>query len=136
MRKRKSRDKKNYTNQAQPHSIKMRRETTEGYLTTVTPKIKGNNVTKLGAKSPAKWTAVNLCNAYRQGIRDFTGCDLSRLNLHNAKLSGANFYRANLREANLQGADLSDANLGHADLTNTILKNFVICMMNCVYMRF
>ncbi len=123
IRERKSRDKKNYTNQAQPHSIKMRRETTEGYLTTVTPKIKGNNVTKLGAKSPAKWTAVTLCNAYRQGIRDFTGCDLSRLNLHNAKLSGANFYRANFREANLQGADLSDANLGHADLTNTILKN-------------
>ncbi|MCL2931260.1 MAG: serine/threonine-protein kinase [Trichodesmium sp. MAG_R03] len=123
IRERKSRLEKNSTNKVQPHSVKMRQEITKGYLTTIPSKSKATNTTQLGQKTPTKWTAANLRSAYLKGKRDFADCNLSRLDLRNARLSGANFYGANLCETNLQGADLSDANLGHANLTDTILKN-------------
>ncbi|MGD1712902.1 protein kinase domain-containing protein [Dapis sp. BLCC M172] len=104
-------------------NVKMRQEINQGYLTTVSPKSKTTNTTQLASKIPTKWTAGTLRSAYMKGRRDFADCNLSRLNLRNAKLSGANFYGANLHEANLEGADLSDANLGHVNLTDTVLKN-------------
>jgi len=106
-----------------PYSTKMKQEATQGYLTTVPSKNKASNKAESANKIPTKWTAASLRSAYVKGRRDFADCNLSRLNLRNAKLSGANFYGANLHEANLQGADLSDANLGHANLTATVLKN-------------
>ncbi len=116
IRERKTRLEKNST-------TKMRQEVTQGYLTTVSPKKKTTNGRQLGTKTPTKWSAATLRSAYMKGKRDFADCNLSRLNLRNAKLSGANFYGAKLHEANLQGADLSDANLGHVNLKNTVLKN-------------
>ena len=123
IRQRNTRLDKNSTTRVRPHSPKMKQEVTQGYLTTVSPKKKASNTTQLGNKVPTKWTAATLRSAYVKGRRDFGDCNLSRLNLRNAKLSGANFYGANLHEANLEGADLSDANLGHVNLTDTVLKN-------------
>ena len=123
IRERKTRLDKNSTTRVRPHGVKMRQEITQGYLTTVSPKNKASNETESGRKIPTKWTAATLRSAYVKGRRDFADCNLSRLNLRNAKLSGANFYGANLHEANLEGADLSDANLGHVNLTDTVLKN-------------
>ncbi|MGD1698785.1 protein kinase domain-containing protein [Dapis sp. BLCC M229] len=124
IRERKTRLEKNSTTQVRPHSAKMKQEATQGYLTIVPPKNKASNRTEFGSrKIPTKWTAATLRSAYVKGRRDFADCNLSRLNLRNAKLSGANFYGANLHEANLEGADLSDANLGHVNLTDTVLKN-------------
>ncbi|MDJ0515405.1 MAG: serine/threonine-protein kinase [Trichodesmium sp. MO_231.B1] len=124
IRERKTRLEKNSTTRVRPHSAKMKQEVTQGYLTIVPPKNKASNRAELGSrKIPTKWTAATLRSAYVKGRRDFADCNLSRLNLRNAKLSGANFYGANLHEANLEGADLSDANLGHVNLTDTVLKN-------------
>ena len=123
IRERKSRLEKNSTNQVKPHSVKMRQEINQGYLTTMPSKSKATNITQLNNKTSKKWTAATLRSAYLKGQRDFANCDLSCLDLRHARLSGANFYGVNLRETNLQGADLSDANLGHANLTDTILKN-------------
>ncbi len=119
IRERNTRLEKKSPDPIRPNSVKMREEVNKGYLTTVSP----NKTIQLGTKAPEKWTASNLRSAYIKGRIDFADCDLSRLNLRNAKLSGANFYGVNLHQANLQGADLSDANLGHGNLTNSILKN-------------
>ncbi|MGB3510675.1 MAG: serine/threonine-protein kinase [Microcoleaceae cyanobacterium] len=110
------------TSVAQPrrNSLKMKQQMTQGYLTTVSPT---NQKTKLSGKASEKWTAAKFRSAYAKGRRDFADCNLSRLNLRKAKLSGANFYGANLHQTNLLGANLSDANLGHCNLTNTILKD-------------
>ncbi|NEQ76089.1 MAG: protein kinase [Okeania sp. SIO2C9] len=118
IRERKTRLEKKPAARTRPQ-MKMRKEVTKGYLTTVSPK----KTTPLNSKTPEKWTAATLRSAYAKGRRDFADCNLSRLNLRNAKLSGVNFYGANLHQSNLQGADLSDANLGHVNLTNTTLKN-------------
>lgn len=123
IRERKSRLEKNSTNQVKPHSVKMRQEINQGYLTTMPSKSKATNITQLDNKTTKKWTAATLRSSYLKGQRDFANCDLSCLDLRNTRLSEANFYGANLCEANLQGANLSDANLGHANLTDTILKN-------------
>ena len=120
IRERNTRLEKKPTTRIRPNSV--RQEATQGYLTTVPQKNRASNTT-LSSKISTKWTAATLRSAYVKGRRDFADCDLSRLNLRNAKLSGAIFYGANLHEANLQGADLSDANFGHANLTNTVLKN-------------
>ncbi|GFZ98769.1 serine/threonine-protein kinase [Okeania sp. KiyG1] len=119
IRERKTRIEKKPATRSLPQ-MKMRKEVTKGYLTTVSPK---KTTAELNSKTPEKWTAATLRSAYVKGRRDFADCNLSRLNLRNAKLSGVNFYGANLHQSDLQGADLSDANLGHVNLTNTVLKN-------------
>ncbi|NES67415.1 MAG: serine/threonine protein kinase, partial [Okeania sp. SIO2D1] len=118
IRERKTRLERNPATRSRPQ-MKMRKEVTKGYLTTVSPK----KTTALNSQTSDKWTAATLRSAYAKGRRDFADCNLSRLNLRNAKLSGVNFYGANLYQSDLQGADLSDANLGHVNLTNTVLKN-------------
>lgn len=123
IRERNTRLEKNSTSRVRPKSASLRKEVTQGYLTTVSPTKKKTKTTELNTKTPAKWTAATFRSAYVKGRRDFADCDLSRLNLRNAKLSGANFYGANLHQSNLQGANLSDANFGHANLADTILKN-------------
>lgn len=121
IRERKTRIEKKPATQAR--QMKMRKEASKGYLTTVSPKKTTTLNSKLNSKAPEKWTAATLRSAYVKGRRDFADCNLSRLNLRNAKLSGVNFYGANLYQSDLQGADLSDSNLGHVNLTNTVLKN-------------
>ena len=50
------------------------------------------------------------------GLRDFSGADLSHIDLQGCSLSGVNLSRANLRSADLAEFDLSGANLAKADL--------------------
>ncbi|NEP86116.1 MAG: protein kinase [Okeania sp. SIO2C2] len=118
IRERKTRLERKPTTRSRPQ-MKMSKEVSKGYLTTISAK----KTTGLNSQTPDKWTAATLRSAYAKGRRDFPDCNLSRLNLRNAKLSGVNFYGANLHQSNLQGADLSHANLGHVNLTNTTLKN-------------
>ena len=53
---------------------------------------------------------------------DFTGADLSRVNLQGTNLSGASFERAILRGGNLRGANLTGAHLERADLCAALLN--------------
>lgn len=53
--------------------------------------------------------------------RDFTGADLSKLDLSGADLRGAFFEHANLSEAKLAGANLEGAVFAHADLSGADL---------------
>jgi len=55
-------------------------------------------------------------NKYSQGIRDFTGVNLTEANLSGINLSGANLSEANLSISNLSGANLSQVNLTQAKL--------------------
>lgn len=61
--------------------------------------------------------------AYAKGKRDFTGQDLSSLNLQRADLSDANFHQSKLHKINLQGANLFSADFGRASLSQAVLKN-------------
>ena len=89
--------------------------------------------------------AEEIYRRYNAGERNFTGVDLSRVNLNLANfsvlgrvknknnlsginLSGANLTRANIECVDLSSANLSDANLEFAtlnevDLTNSTLRN-------------
>lgn len=60
--------------------------------------------------SGADLSGVNLANA------DLTGCDFSYADLSNANLSNTNLTRANLRNASFVKADLTGATLVEADL--------------------
>lgn len=53
---------------------------------------------------------------YAAGMRDFSGANLTQVNLSGANLSGADFSEANLSVANLSGANLSNTNLSRANL--------------------
>ena len=59
--------------------------------------------------------------AWYQASDDFSGQDLSRINLANVRLRGKNFAGANLSYANLQRAYLWAANFENADLTGADL---------------
>ncbi|NET46003.1 serine/threonine-protein kinase, partial [Okeania sp. SIO2B3] len=76
IRERKTRLERNSATRSRPQ-MKMRKEVTKGYLTTVSPK----KTTTLNSKTPEKWTAATLRSAYVKGRRDFADCNLSRLNL-------------------------------------------------------
>ncbi|MBW4648213.1 MAG: pentapeptide repeat-containing protein [Kastovskya adunca ATA6-11-RM4] len=59
---------------------------------------------------------TEILKKYAQGVRDFSGVNLTEENLSGVNLSGANLIRANLSVANLSGAHLSEANLTDAKL--------------------
>lgn len=66
-------------------------------------------------------SAEEFLQRYKEGERDFTGINLSRVDLsgkilHSVNLSNANLSGAELSEADLFGANLSEANLSHANL--------------------
>lgn len=66
-----------------------------------------------------KYTQEELNQAIGEGVKDFSGCDLSGLIFSNANLSGVNLSEANLSgsylfRANLSGANLSETNLNGA----------------------
>jgi len=63
-------------------------------------------------------TAAELLDKYANGERDFSGANLSGVDLYNANLIGAN-----LSGANLSGADLYNANLIGANLSGAIGYN-------------
>lgn len=72
-------------------------------------------------------TVEELLERYAAGERDFSGVDLSDVNLSGAdllhiNLSGANLSRANLVGARLYGADIRQCNLSGADLRNADLR--------------
>lgn len=71
----------------------------------------------------ARPAAEDLLSAYARGKRDFTGYDVSLLNLQKANLSGANFHQAKLYKVNLQGANLLNVDFGRASLGQATLKN-------------
>jgi len=72
---------------------------------------------------PTKLSAEDILAAYARGKRDFTGQDLSSLNLQRADLSDANFHQSKLQKINLQGANLFSADFGRASLSQAVLKN-------------
>lgn len=65
------------------------------------------------AASPAAPLHLNFCN--------FSGCDLTRLNLAQAEALRAVFTKANLRGMDLTEANLSEADLSQADLSGAKL---------------
>jgi serine/threonine-protein kinase len=81
----------------------------------------------IGSPSPTpfstKLEAADIVNAYAKGKRDFTGQDLSSLNLQKFDLSSANFHQSKLQKSNLQGANLFNSDFGRASLSQAILKN-------------
>lgn len=60
--------------------------------------------------------AEDIIKKYAAGERDFSGMDLTEINLSRANLTGANFRNATLSIANLSGANLSEADLTGAKL--------------------
>ena len=76
-----------------------------------------------GRKSVPKLSAQSVQQAYSQGKRDFSGCDLSNLSLPRCQLPGAIFHEAQLQNCDLRGADLNGANLGKASLVGVNLRN-------------
>lgn len=76
-----------------------------------------------GRKSIPKLSAQTVQQAYAQGKRDFSGCDLSNLSLPRCQMPGAIFHEAQLQNCDLRGADLSSANLGKASLVGVNLCN-------------
>ena len=81
----------------------------------------------------AEVTVAELKHARLMGNKDFSGFDLSVLNLsgvgwlrgctlERADLSGANLEEANLSGANLEGANLHEANLSGAKLSGANLE--------------
>jgi serine/threonine protein kinase, bacterial len=74
-------------------------------------------------KSIRKLSAQTVQQAYSQGKRDFSGCDLSNLSLPRCQLPGAIFHEAQLQNSDLRGADLNGANLGKASLVGVNLRN-------------
>ena len=72
-----------------------------------------------------KYTQEELNQAIGEGVKDFSGCDLSGLIFSNANLSGVNLSEANLSgsylfRANLSGSYLSEANLSETNLNGAI----------------
>jgi uncharacterized protein YjbI with pentapeptide repeats len=64
------------------------------------------------------------------GKDDWTGLDLSNLDLRGANFQGAFLESANLRGADLRGADLTDAVLAHADLRGAHLEGCQLIRAN------
>lgn len=108
----------------QPGSPRRRAMITPTHTTTTT-----GNVTKAttGGTTPAiattKLAATDILAAYAKGKRDFTGQDLSLLNLQKSDLSDANFHQSKLQKINLQSCNLFNADFGRASLNQAILKN-------------
>lgn len=74
-------------------------------------------------QAPTKLDEAGLLNSYAKGNRDFTGKDLTALNLQKLDLSSAIFHEAILVKTNLQGAILFNTNFGRANLNRATLKN-------------
>jgi uncharacterized protein YjbI with pentapeptide repeats len=64
---------------------------------------------------------VEAWNAWRTGDGRDIPIDLSRTNLHRAKLSGVNLYRADITQVNLSGANLIEAHLLEAHVSGANL---------------
>lgn len=70
---------------------------------------------------------IEIKNAYRNGVRDFSGrdlsgCDLSVLQSQGCDFTGSTLEGANFRNSDLSGCDFSGANLRDADLTSALLN--------------
>jgi glutaredoxin len=73
-------------------------------------------------KPAPTWTTEALLEAYANGERDFSGANLTGLNLAQANLTGADFSGAQLSETDLSGAILKSCNLSGADLCRAQLS--------------
>lgn len=71
---------------------------------------------------PKKINAKSLMMAYGRGERDFSGCDMSHIQLRKCQLRNVNFQEAKLIQANFQESDLNNAQLGRATLTGAVLN--------------
>jgi len=67
-------------------------------------------------------TGVNAWNDWRASQPEMLP-DLSKTDLHEARLQGANLRGVDLRRANLTAADLSEADLMSADLSDAVLSH-------------
>ncbi len=69
-----------------------------------------------------KITASILKSSYAKGHRDFSGRDLSNLNLRQFQLTNTIFHAAQLRHTDLREAILDHANFGRASLVGAVLR--------------
>ncbi len=81
------------------------------------------------------YSAAQLIDQYRAGVRNFSRanlnqCDLQGANLRGADLSYAELTEANLQTANLRGADLSYADLEQANLEDADLRGALLIGTN------
>lgn len=80
--------------------------------------------------SGADLSWINISNSDLAGV-NLSGAKLNNANLTDVNLTGANLSNANLSSANLNNADLSNANLSNADLSRANLNNANLNNANC-----
>ncbi len=70
---------------------------------------------------------------YRVGSEDFTGMNLSGLNLSQAQMRGASFAGADLSGARLEGTDFSEADLSRANMADAHAPRAIFARANLTY---
>ncbi|NCJ07056.1 protein kinase [Synechococcales cyanobacterium C] len=84
-------------------------------------------------KVSKKLTASTLKGAYAKGQRDFSGCNLSHLNLQRFQLTQTIFHAAQFSHTDLREAILDQANFGRASLVGAVLSKAKLCEAYMAY---
>ncbi|MFG6105413.1 pentapeptide repeat-containing protein [Leptothoe sp. EHU-05/26/07-4] len=72
--------------------------------------------------SPGVYKARQQIKSYRAGLGDFSGLNLSKLDLKNSDLAGINLTSSSLEKSNLESSNLRDADLEKAQLSGADLR--------------